>query len=109
MFSDKKVGILTKDTDFFRLLGATPSILGAKEFRPYNGTFRKPIHKNPVRLYYRIGDECDELSTDSIKYPNNLALYNVGPKRSSEIREQISQFWIHFADYNHEVGISFKG
>jgi len=110
MFSDKKVGILTKDTDFFKLLKVIPAIIGAGEFYPYNQMFRIPLHKNPVRLYYRVnGNNCEKFSTSNINYPNSFFLYHVDPKRTAEIREKISQFWIHFADYHREVGIRFAG
>ena len=110
MFSDKSVGILTRDKDFFSLLRATPTMLGAREFLPYNKIFRIPIKRNPVRLYYRLnGDDCEKFVTSFVDFQDRLTLYGVEQERAEKIREKISQFWIHFADYHKEVGIKFEG
>ena len=87
MFSNKRVGILTNDNDFFSLLRATPEMLGAREFQPYNKMFRVPIKRNPVQLYYRLnGNGCEKFITSFVDFQGRLKLYGVDKERADEIR-----------------------
>lgn len=52
MFKDISPAILTCDTNFVRLLGVTPKLIGAFDFLPYNNRFIEAMQIHPFTLYF---------------------------------------------------------
>jgi hypothetical protein len=86
--------IITKDTDFIRILRNSQRLLSYSFFEPFNSDFIKGLRKNPLSLYFGIqeGSNYSKISLDPV-----LSHENFNPKKNissgrwnkTEIRQQI--------------------
>lgn len=96
LFSNNRTGILTKDTDFIRLLGVVPKIIGSDEFLPCNQYFRKRIKSNNPHLYILYNDKlCNEISLD-YKFENTVEIKNNRDGDNKKLKTQIEAIWKEF-------------
>lgn len=95
LFSDKKPALLTRDTDFVRLLGVIPKMIGSNDFGLYNEFFKKRLNENGFSLYLRTGEDSYELAIDSrnMEYEKEFKLLNIEEKESIKARERIEALW----------------
>lgn len=99
LYHDKNPAILSSDTDFIRLLGVTPKIMGSDVFLPYNQEFRQAIQQNPFRLYFKqVGEENYEMSVDSseISFSSGFIINSASKERNELIKNEILELWKQF-------------
>jgi len=96
--SDSPPCLLTRDTDFTRLLGATPRLLGSEVFLPYNRPFRQALERNPFGLYMKHDDGYDH-AFGEINFDNGFNLTSISPTFRKKVQQQISSLWKEFSEH----------
>lgn len=101
LFSNTPPVLLTKDTDFVRLLGVTPRLLGSDDFMPYNQSFRTRMVDNPFKLY--IFQEHTDIynpaltSKSYLNFDPEFILGNIPKLKSDKIKQKIQFLWQQFS------------
>lgn len=99
LFSDKKPVLLTRDTDFERLLPVVVKLIGADNFSPYNQEFREAVKsRNPFNLYMGIGNREYNLALNSqkIDFDKEFKLHLEDKEKSQETKQKIAREWLKF-------------
>lgn len=110
ILSDKKVGVIAKDNDFFGLFTVIPKVLGAGDFMHYNDLFRRKLHTNYIRFYYMQDESvCEKMSTYDVHTPKDFALFRASEEAARDVKRQISGFWREFFEYHTSTGVKFEG
>lgn len=97
MYTDKKPVLVTSDTDFPRIMGVIPKLIGSTRFLPFNSRFTEALKENPVRLYFR--DEKgykSSINTRELDYCFNPIVNNVSPNENQIIMTKIDKLWQEF-------------
>lgn len=99
MFSGRKPKLLTCNTDFVRLLGVTPRLIGSDEFMPHNEQFREALHKNPIQLYLKNLGRTYELAFNSrnVEYNPLFVVNCLTETDNSELKDRFAEMWRHFS------------
>jgi hypothetical protein len=100
LYSGKRASLVSADTDFVRLLGVLPRIMGADEFLPYNSDFKEALNYNPFKFYLQNQDtKLYELSIDSSKVQYNIEfeIHNLPNRKVKEIKMHILDLWNEFS------------
>lgn len=95
MFSDNRTGILTRDTDFIRLLGVVPRIIGSSEFLPYNKHFRDRIKSNNPCLYFIEENGYKEMKLDH-EFQDNIKINCINRFDEKDVKDKIKNLWKQF-------------
>lgn len=100
MFSQTSPVLLTRDSDFGRLLRVTPRIMGSDEFLPYNQSFRTRLAENPFKLY--VPDSGGNFKKylegpAHLQFNEEFFLGGIPQQKNQEIREQIRTLWKQFS------------
>lgn len=111
MFSGESASLLSADTDFIRLLGVTPRLMGSSVFHPYNQAFRSA---NPWRLYHcENGEIQDSVRSVDLSPSIEFKIFNRSDEENEEVFRDIMLDWQLFyhlgvsKKYNHQArGIS---
>ena len=98
LYSNNSASLLTTDTDFIRLLGVTPTLLGSYQFFPYNEYFRNRLSKNPFKLYIFTNNEYSEKTFHPFNFNHDFLIYKIPKNENSEVRERISFLWKEFSE-----------
>ncbi len=99
MFSADFVAVLTRDTDFPRLLGVVPKLIGSNAFLPHNEYFRGRLMQNPINLFM-IDDATKRIGTvcyGDYKY-ENFRIYGYSQEENQEAQEKILELWKRFSE-----------
>ena len=95
LFSDKKPALLTRDTDFVRLFGVIPRIMGSDDFNLYNKFFRKRLKENPFSLYMRENENTYSLAVTSAnaRYEKEFRIINTTETENTKLKGEIQTLW----------------
>lgn len=100
MFSKRTPVLLTGDTDFIRLLGVIPRLLGSPDFLPYNLQFRNAIKQNLPILYFKGKDKgYTEIALKDLDYSNPFRINNINLSENDTTRAHILNLWQDFASF----------
>jgi hypothetical protein len=96
MYSGRRAGFVTGDTDFVRLLGVLPRLMGADELMPCNNSFKEALEYNPFKFYlYKPESHEYELLIDSskIQYETEFRINRHSGQESENMKQQIIKMW----------------
>jgi len=110
LYPKKHATLVSGDTDFVRLLGVLPKVMGAYEFMPYNARFRESLQDNPFKFYLR--EQCNGEFTlpfeddDKIVFDDSFVIRTISNDENNEFKAQILGLWKDFftrhRDYTEE-------
>lgn len=95
LFSNNRTGVLTRDTNFIRLLGVVPRIIGSSEFLPHNQYFRDKIKSNTPYLYFIESNVYKEMKLDH-EFEDNLRIRCNNGLNENYIKERLRDIWRNF-------------
>jgi len=96
IFLKKKTAILSCDSDFVRIMGITPYLMGAYNFFPYNGIFRDMINESKFNLY--IGD-ANRVKINKrffefpLEYEKEFKIRNISDEENNILKSKIDDLW----------------
>jgi len=106
LYPKKHASLVSGDTDFVRLLGVLPRLMGAYEFMPYNARFRESLVDNPFKFYLheqdkgeftlRFGDE------DKVVFDDAFVIRTMSCDENNEFKAQILGLWKDFFTRHRE-------
>jgi len=98
IFSGKKPVILTADTDFVRLMGVVPRLMGSDEFLPENELFREALKANPPGLYLKAGKRYDLVPLSTVaQFSPEFIVYNIPEDRNAPLKIWFKKLWERFS------------
>ncbi|MBU0467402.1 MAG: hypothetical protein ABIG37_01270 [Nanoarchaeota archaeon] len=93
MFQNKKPVLLTQDSDFVRLLAVVSRLVSSNDLLPLNTKFRDSLYKNPIKLYYKQGQDYEiGLSSDEIAFDPEFLIFGTSELRNQEIKSEIKRY-----------------
>ncbi|MEK6914283.1 MAG: hypothetical protein AABW83_01400 [Nanoarchaeota archaeon] len=101
MFLKKKTAILTSDSDFARIMGVTPFLMGSDDFLPYNNNFRESLNKNQFNIYIydAINDKINKRIFEfPLMYKKEFVIRCVSSEENQIFKDKIRNLWIQISE-----------
>lgn len=100
LYPKKHASLASGDTDFVRLLGVLPKLMGAYEFMPYNARFRESLEDHPFKFYLYEKDKREFTlpfgDDDKVIFDDTFVIRTVSCDENNEFKAQILGLWTDF-------------
>ena len=91
-----KTAILTSDSDFARIMGVTPFLMGSDDFLPYNYDFRESLNQTRFNLYTydAISDKVNKKIFEfPLMYKKEFIIRNTSCEENQIFKDRIRFLW----------------
>jgi len=92
MYGKAKTAIATADTDFVRIMGVVPRLMGSHDFLPANQDFLDMVKSNYPVLYFFDEEGCKKIVFENL-LSEGFHVNNVNGAENSLIKERIRVLW----------------
>ncbi len=96
MVLKNKTAILTSDSDFVRIMGVTPFLMGSDDFLPYNNDFRESLNQTHFKIYIYNATN-DKINKRTLEFPliynKEFLIRNISSEENQVSKDRIKFLW----------------